>query len=103
MKRLGNLVPLICTRENIERSIKVVLRGSNRKETKEAQYILSHMDEVIDETIRVISDGSFRLGRYVQQTIKEGVKERVIQILNYRDRIVVNAIIPYLMISWSKG
>lgn len=96
MKRLGNLVPLICTRENIERSIKVVLRGSNRKETKEAQYILSHMDEVIDETIKVISDGSFRLGRYVQQTIKEGVKERVIQILNYRDRIVVNAIMTIL-------
>lgn len=96
MKRLGNLVPQICTRENIERSIKVVLRGSDRKETKEAQYILSHVDEAVDETIRVISDGSFRLGQYVQLTIKEGVKERVIQILNYRDRIVVNAIMTIL-------
>lgn len=96
MKRLGNLVPLICTRENVARSIKMVLRGSNRKDTKEGKYILAHQEEIIDETIRVISTGTFRLGNYIQQTIKEGVKERVIQILTYRDRIVVNAIMTIL-------
>lgn len=36
MRRYGNLIPLICTTENIERSIKVVLRGSKRKKTKQA-------------------------------------------------------------------
>lgn len=96
MKRLDNLIPLICTRENIGRSIKIVLRGNRRKQTDTAQYILSHIDEIIDETIKCISDGSFRLGAYKQMTIKEGPKEREIQILNYRDRIVVNAIMTIL-------
>ncbi len=96
MKRIGNLIPLICTKENIERSIKTVLRGNERKQTDTAKYILSHKDKVIDETIKCISDGSFRLGVYKQMTIKEGPKEREIQILNYRDRIVVNAIMTVL-------
>ncbi len=96
MQRLNNLIPLICTRENIERSIKTVLRGSDRKQTKTAKYILKHKEKVIDETIECISNGSFRLGTYKQTTIKEGPKEREIQILNYRDRIVVNAIMTIL-------
>lgn len=96
MKRFDNLIPLICTRENIERSIKTVLRGNDRKQTRTAKYIFSHKEQVIDETIKCISDGSFRLGVYKQMTIKEGPKEREIQILNYRDRIVVNAIMTVL-------
>jgi hypothetical protein len=102
-KRLGNLVPLICTRENIERSIKVVLRGTKRKRTKIAKYILSHEDEVIDETIKCISNGSFRLGSFTEREIKDGYKIRTIQILNYRDRIVVNAIMEILDNLLTKG
>lgn len=96
MKRFDNLIPLICTRENIERSINTVLRGTKRKQTRTAKYILTHKEEVIDETIKCISDGSFGLGVYKQMTITEGPKEREIQILNYRDRIVVNAIMTIL-------
>lgn len=96
MKRVGNLIPLICTRENVERSIKTVLRGTKRKETRTAKYILSHKDKVIDSVIKCISDGSFRLGTYKQVTIKEGPKDREIQIINYRDRIVVNAIMTVI-------
>lgn len=96
MKRFNHLIPLICTRDNIERSIKTVLRGTKRKQTKTAKYILSHKDKVIDETIESISTGTFRLGKFKELTIKEGPKERDIQILNYRDRIVVNAIMTVL-------
>lgn len=96
MRRYGNLIPLICTTENIERSIKVVLRGSKRKKTKQAQRILQNKEQVIQETIDVIKNGTFRLGPYDSRTIKEGPKEREIQIINYRDRIVVNAIMTIL-------
>lgn len=96
MKRYGNLVPIICTRENIERSIKTVLRGNDRKHTRTARNILKHKEEVIDWVIKVISDGSFRLGNYESVTIKEGPKERDIQIITYKDRIVVNAIMTIL-------
>lgn len=74
MKRFGNLIPIICTRENIERSIKTVLRGNKRKRTKAARYFLSHMDETIDAIIECISSGKFRLGAFRQVTIKEGEK-----------------------------
>lgn len=83
MRRYGNLIPLICTTENIERSIKVVLRGSKRKKTKQAQRILQNKEQVIQETIDVIKNGTFRLGLYDSRTIKEGPKEREIQIINY--------------------
>lgn len=96
MKRLDNLIPLICTRENIERSIKTVLRGNKRKHSVTGRYILSHKEEVIEETIQCISNGTFKLGRFREVTIKEGPKERDIQILNYRDRIVVNATMTIL-------
>lgn len=96
MKRYGNLIPAICTRKNIERSIKTVLRGKARKNTRTARNILRHKEETIDWVIKVISDGSFRLGRFESITIKEGPKERDIQILTYKDRIVVNAIMTIL-------
>ena len=96
MRRYSNLIPLICTTENIERSIKVVLRGSKRKKTNQAQRILQNKEQVIQETIDVIKDGTFKLGPYNSRIIKEGPKEREIQIINYRDRIVVNAIMTIL-------
>lgn len=96
MKRLGNLIPLICTKENIEHSIKVVLRGNKRKKTRAARYILSHKDEVIQQTLHSIESGTFKIGKYKQCIIREGTKNREIQIINYRDRITVNAIMTIL-------
>lgn len=95
-KRLNNLVPLICTKENIEISIKQVLRGSERKRRKTGQWILLHQDEVIAYAIDVISHGSFRLGDYIQTTVNDGPKVRVIQIIPLMQRIVVNAIMRVL-------
>lgn len=96
MKRFGNLIPLICTEDNIERSIKTVLRGNKRKNTKTAKYILSNKDKIKRKIIKDVSNGTFKLGTYRQLTINDGNKERVIQILNYYDRIVVNAIMTIL-------
>lgn len=96
MKRFGNLIPLICTRENIDNSINTVLRGKDRKKTRAAQYILNNREKVIQETIDSISNGTFRLGKYVSLTIREGIKDRDIQIISYRDRIVVNSIMTIL-------
>jgi RNA-directed DNA polymerase len=91
-RRLNNLISEICTRENIEISIKQVLRGSERKKRKTGQWILNHQEEVIAYTMDVIVNGSFRLGEYIQTTITEGPKERVIQIIPLMQRVVVNAI-----------
>lgn len=96
MKRFGNLIPLICTKENIDNSINTVLRGRDRKKTRAAQYILNNREKVIQETIDSISNGTFRLGKYVSLTIREGIKDRDIQIISYRDRIVVNSITTIL-------
>lgn len=96
MKRFGNLIPLICTRENIDNSINTVLRGKDRKKTRAAQYILNNREKVIQETIDSISNGTFRLGKYISLTIREGIKDRDIQIISYRDRIVVNSIMTIL-------
>lgn len=51
MKRVGNLIPLICTRENILKSIKETLKGSKRRKTKSGKYILSHTDEIVQYVI----------------------------------------------------
>lgn len=96
MKRFGNLIPLICTRENIDNSINTVLRGKDRKKTRAAQYILNNREKVIQETIDSISNSTFRLGKYISLTIREGIKDRDIQIISYRDRIVVNSIMTIL-------
>lgn len=92
MKRIGNLIPLICARENILNSIKTVFRGTRRKQTKSAKYVFANLDKVVDEIIQAISTGTFRLGPYQNKTVIEGPKEREIQIISYKDRIVVNAI-----------
>jgi hypothetical protein len=54
MHRYNDLIKLICTPENIERSIKVVLRGTKRKKTRQAHFIMSNKDQVIKETIEAI-------------------------------------------------
>ncbi len=85
-------MPLICNRENIERSISVVLRGSKRKNTGIFKYIYKDKEKYITKIIDSIENKTFRLGTYTQLTIKEGIKERDIQIIAYKDRIVVNVI-----------
>lgn len=95
-KRLNHLIEEICTSENIEISIKQVLRGSERKKRKTGKWILEHQEELIAYVLDVIYHGSFRLGEYIQTTITEGPKERVIQIIPLIQRVVVNAVMRVL-------
>lgn len=44
MRTLKNAIPLICTRENLEISIRQVLRGTERKQRTTGKYILNHKD-----------------------------------------------------------
>lgn len=96
MRTLKNAIPLICTRENLEISIRQVLRGTERKQRTTGKYILNHKDQVIEDSIQRISSGTFRLGSYAQTQVTDGPKIRTIQIINLRDRIVVNAIMRVL-------
>lgn len=91
-KRLRNLVQEICTEENIRTSIRQVLRGSERKQRKTGKWILENQDEVVAYVIDIVSHGSFRLGEYIQTTVTDGPKDRVIQIIPLMQRIVVNSI-----------
>lgn len=87
---------LICNEQNIETSIRQVLRGSERKKRSTGKYILRHKDKIIQKTINVIKDGSFRIRHYNKAVVKDGGKIRNIQIINLTDRIVVNAIMRIL-------
>ena len=91
-KRLQNLVQEICTEDNIRTSIRQVLRGSERKQRKTGKWILENQDEVVAYVMDVVSNGSFRLGEYIQTTVTDGPKDRVIQIIPLMQRIVVNSI-----------
>lgn len=96
MRRLSNLIPEICDRENIEISIRQVLRGSERKQRVTGKYILEHKEEVINDVIQKISSGTFRLGSFIQTEVTDGPKRRRIQIIPLKDRLVVNAIMRVL-------
>ena len=68
-----------------------VLRGTNRKRSKQGRYLLAHREEIIIELTTAIADGSFQLGGYHEREIEEYGKKRTLQILSMKDRIAVFA------------
>ena len=92
MKREGYIIEEIVEYSNMSDSFNQVLRGSDRKKSRQGRYLLAHRDEVIKELSQKIADGSFRISGYREREIIEAGKKRRIQILTMYDRIAVHAI-----------
>lgn len=92
MRREGHIVEEIISYENMEASVRVVLRGSQRKNSRVGRWILAHKDEVIADLQARIGDGSYRVSGYREMDVIEAGKLRRIQVLPLKDRIAANAI-----------
>lgn len=95
MHREGHIVEEITDYSNMSDSFDRVLRGSKRKRSRQGRYLLAHRDEVIRELTERISSGTFTVKDYRERVIREGGKERRIQILTMKDRIAVHAVMEW--------
>lgn len=92
MRREGYIIEEIVDYSNMSESFDKVLRGTERKRSRQGRYLLAHREDVIKELSARISDGSFRVSGYRERTIQEYGKVRKLQILTMYDRIGVHAI-----------
>ena len=92
MKRYGYIIKEVVEPGILEASFDYVLRGTMRKTSRSGRYLINHKDEVIARLREEISTGTFKLGSYHEDTIKEGEKWRTIQCIPLVKRIAVNAI-----------
>lgn len=92
MHRDGNIIPEIVDYHNMVLSFETVLKGKERKRSRQGKYLLSHREDVITELSAQIADGTFTLSDFHEKDIIEGGKVRRIQILSLRDRIAAHAI-----------
>lgn len=92
MRRDGHIIEEIVDYSNMAESFDQVLRGTDRKKSRQGRYLIKHREEVLRELTGRISDGSFHVKDYRERQITEGGKVRHIQILTMRDRIAVHAI-----------
>lgn len=76
----------------MQESFDCVMRGRKRKRSRAGRYLMRHREKVIAGLKREISEGSFRITGYRQETINERGKEREIQVIKLRERIGVNAV-----------
>ncbi len=92
MRREGYIIEEIVDYSNMAESFDQVLRGTKRKRSRQGRYLLAHREEVIEELIAQISDGSFCVTEYREREIEEAGKRRRLQIISMKKRIGVNAI-----------
>lgn len=92
MRREGYIVEEIVEASNMNDSFNQVLRGTNRKRSRQGRYLLEHREEVLEELTSKIATGTFRVKDYREREIMEGGKMRRIQVLTMKDRIAVHAI-----------
>lgn len=95
MKSIKNLISDIVSDENLEKSLKYVTRGS-RKKYRECRDMIKNKDELFKRIKEDIVNGTFKIKAYQEKLIKESDKIRRIQIVNYYDRVVLNAIMNVL-------
>lgn len=92
MRREGYIVEEVADYSNMSSSFDQVLRGSNRKKSRQGRYLLAHREEVIKELSGRIASGTYTIKDYRERTICEGGKIRRIQVLTMKDRIAVHAV-----------
>ena len=92
MRREGYIIEEIIEYSNMSEAFDSVLRGTDRKRSRQGRFLLAHREKIIAELTASIADGSFRLGGYHEREIEEYGKKRILQILSMKDRIAVFAI-----------
>lgn len=92
MRREGYIVEEVADYSNMSSSFDQVLRGSNRKKSRQGRYLLAHREDVIKELSGRIASGTYTIKDYRERTICEGGKIRRIQVLTMKDRIAVHAV-----------
>jgi len=92
MRREGYIVEEVADYSNMSSSFDQVLRGSNRKKSRQGRYLLAHREDVIKELSGRIVSGTYTIKDYRERTICEGGKVRRIQVLTMKDRIAVHAV-----------
>ena len=89
MRREGYIIEEIIEYSNMSEAFDSVLRGTDRKRSRQGRFLLAHREKIITELTASIADGSFRLGGYHEREIEEYGKKRILQILSMKDRIAV--------------
>ena len=89
MKRYGNLIPEIITRENLEASFNEVTCDLAPWSKK---HFLEHKEKIFEELQKSIGDGSFRITRFEEFEVVDGPKRRKVQSPPVKERIGCNAV-----------
>ena len=83
MRREGYIIEEIIEYSNMSEAFDSVLRGTDRKRSRQGRFLLAHREKIITELTASIADGSFRLGGYHEREIEEYGKKRILQIGTY--------------------
>lgn len=83
MKRYSDsdIIPKIIEPGNLRDSVRAVLRGTERKKTRQGREILEHIDQICDWLAAEIEAGTFYISSYGEHEITERGKKRKIQFL----------------------
>ena len=92
MKRLGYIIEQIVDRDNMNEAFDAVLRGSQRKRTRAGRSLIRNREQVIDRLIDEIECDLYQIKGYREFEVVEHGKVRVIQSVNYEDRVALHAI-----------
>ena len=79
MRREGYIIEEIIEYSNMSEAFDSVLRGTDRKRSRQGRFLLAHREKIITELTASIADGSFRLGGYHEREIEEYGKKRILQ------------------------
>jgi hypothetical protein len=89
MHRDGHIVEEIVEYSNMSEAFDRVLRGTDRKKSRQGRKLIPLREAVIKKLTASIADGSFRIHGYRERDIIENGKHRRLQILSMRDRIAL--------------
>lgn len=92
MKRLGYIIEQIVDRDNMNEAFDAVIRGTQRKRTRAGRSIIRNREQVIDRLIDQIECDLYQIKGYKEFEVIEHGKVRVIQSVNYEDRVALHAI-----------
>ena len=71
MRREGYIIEEIIEYSNMSEAFDSVLRGTDRKRSRQGRFLLAHREKIITELTASIADGSFRLGGYHEREIED--------------------------------
>ncbi|KAA6339864.1 Group II intron-encoded protein LtrA [termite gut metagenome] len=94
MKRCGYLIESVIAEDNLLDAFKAVMRGKKRSRT--TCHYKKHRAEVLRRLAGEIEQDIYTPAGYREFTVNETGKERIIQSLNFRDRIAIHAIMNVL-------